>query len=312
VRRLVRRSDVIVDNFLPSQRERVGLSSQELQKFHPTGIYCSIVGSPSSSSDADRPGYDLLAQAAGGLMAITGAPDGDPAKVGVAIADVLTAHHAHGAILAALFNRERTGSGSVIEVSLMGSTVASLINVGQSYLATGEEPRRWGNAHASIVPYEIFPAKDGLLALACGTDRQFELLCREVICRDDLAGDERFRSNRDRVTHRDALVAALRVSLAKGNAKDWVRRCRTFDIPAAVVANLRDLFDSELGKSMVTEVSHAALGPVRMVRSPVHVDGSSLPIRSAPPTLGQHTDAILEELGVTQEEAEGMRSGGVA
>lgn len=312
VRRLVRRSDVIVDNFLPSQRERVGLTASELQKFHPAGIYCSIVGSPSSGSNADRPGYDLLAQAAGGLMAVTGAAEGEPSKVGVAISDVLTAHHAHGAILAALFKRQRTGQGSVIEVSLMGSTVASLINVAQSHLLTGLEPRRWGNAHASIVPYEIFQAKDGPFALGVGTDRQFELLCREVICRDDLAADDRFKSNRDRVSNRETLVGALRASFLEGTAKDWVRRCRTFDIPAAEVASLGDLFESELGKSMVTEVMHPSLGPLRMVRSPVELDGRTLPVRSAPPTLGQHTDAILRELGMTPEEVEEMRSGGLA
>jgi len=292
-RRLIRRADVVIDNFLPLQRQRLGLTAPEVLAINPRAVCCSIVGYPCDSSQADTPGYDLLAQAAGGLMSITGEPEGTGMKTGVAISDLLTAHYAHGAILAALFDRERHGKGASIEVSLFEATVASLVNVAQNYLVTGKEPRRWGNSHASIVPYQAFRALDRSFAVGVGNDRQFELLCREVIAAPGLAADERFSTNTGRVEHREALVAKLEGIFATRPARHWVEECRRVSIPAAIVQNLREIFESDLGRAMVVSSPGA---PSAAVRSPVRYNGSTLPVRSAAPSLGEHTEAVLREL----------------
>src|SRR6476469_4844171 len=195
-KKLIARADVVVDNFLPSQRTALGFD--DLRRRNRRLIHCSISGFDGDSAEANTPGYDLLAQAESGLRAITGEPAGEPMKVGVALSDVLTAHHAVGAICAALYAREKTRRGARIEVSLFSASVASLVNVAQNALVTGKEPARWGNAHASIVPYQLFHGKDRPFAVGAGTDRHFASLCR-VIDREDLLGDARFATNTARV-----------------------------------------------------------------------------------------------------------------
>src|SRR5436309_3231524 len=201
-RQLVARADVVVDNFLPAQRAK-------LLPLNPRAVHCSISGFDSDSAEASTPGYDLLAQAGSGWMSITGEIDGEPMKAGVAVVDVLTAHYAYGAICAALVARERTGLGSAIEVSLFGVAAASLINVAQSALLTKKEAARYGNAHASIVPYQLFHASDRSFAIGAGTDRHFAQLCARVLARPELADDPRFATNAARVKNRGALAALL-------------------------------------------------------------------------------------------------------
>ncbi|MGZ8833181.1 MAG: CaiB/BaiF CoA transferase family protein [Thermoanaerobaculia bacterium] len=201
---LIERADIVVDNFLPAQRKKLGF--ENIRRRNPRVIHCSISGYDSDTSEANTPGYDLLAQASSGLMAITGEPDGDPMKVGVALADVLTAHHAAGAICAALYAREKSGKGARIEVSLFSAAVSSLVNVAQNALITAGEPVRWGNAHASIVPYQLFHGSDRAFAIGAGTDRHFQSLCGDVLDRGDLASDARFATNASRVEHRQVLV----------------------------------------------------------------------------------------------------------
>ncbi|HEY0157156.1 MAG TPA: CoA transferase [Thermoanaerobaculia bacterium] len=293
---LIARADVVVDNFLPSQREALLEVPEEK-------IHCSITGYDADTPEANRPGYDLLSQAGGGLMAITGAPDGEPMKTGVALTDVLTAHYAHGAILAALYAREKTGRGQRLEVSLFSATVASLVNVAQGALATGQEARRYGNAHPSIVPYQVFQAADRAFAMGGATDRHYRLLCTRVLERPELATDERFATNRARVTNRALLVPILEELFRERTAEEWVQRCLDANIPSSLVQGVLEALRGETAKPLI-----ATAGEYEFVRHPVRFDGDRLPVRSLPPRLGEHTAALRRELGACATE----RTDGVA
>lgn len=282
----IARADVIIDNFLPSQRAAL------LPDIPSHAIHCSITGFDADTPEANTPGYDLLAQAGAGLMSITG--HDEPAKTGVALADVLTAHYAHGAILAALYAREQSGKGARIEVSLFGATLASLVNVAQGALATGNEAQRYGNAHPSIVPYQLFHGSDRPFAIGGGTDRHFRMLCEKVIERPDLV--ERFPTNNERVTHRETLVPLLDAHFRTEPAEFWVARCRAANIPVSLVQGVLEALRSDAGKPLVAQVTHAIAGTYETVRHPVRVDGERLPIRTAPPLLGEHTEALKREL----------------
>jgi crotonobetainyl-CoA:carnitine CoA-transferase CaiB-like acyl-CoA transferase len=296
-KKLIERADIVVDNFLPSQRRTLGLET--IRRRNPRAIHCSISGFDPDSAHAGTPGYDLLAQAESGLMAITGEADGEPMKAGVALSDVLTAHHAASAICAALYAREKTGKGARIEISLFSATVSSLVNVAQNALATGREPARWGNAHPSIVPYQVFHGSDRAFAVGAGTDRHFDALCREVLERADLASDSRFATNTSRVEHRDALVPLLDSLFRTRTASEWVERCRRAAIPSALVQGVREAQMSEPGRHLVVALDHAEAGRYDVVVNPILFNGSRFPIRCAPPLLGEHTDRIVHELGLT-------------
>jgi crotonobetainyl-CoA:carnitine CoA-transferase CaiB-like acyl-CoA transferase len=292
--RLITRADVVVENFRRDQRARLGVAASQVHALNPRAVLCSISGFEADGPDAEVPGYDLLAQAAGGLMSITGEPEGDPMKVGVALSDVLTAHYAYGAIVASLYARERTGRGDAIEVSLFGATVASLVNVAQSHLLTRDEPKRWGNAHPSIVPYQAFRAADGMFVLGVGTDRQFDLLCRQVLAKPELAEDVRYASNDARVRNRVELVALLETIFGGSPAAEWVSRCRAHSIPAARVETLSGVF-ARAG-SLMSAIEHPSVGSYTAVGSPVRrLSGNAAPL--PPPRLGEHTEAVLRELG---------------
>jgi crotonobetainyl-CoA:carnitine CoA-transferase CaiB-like acyl-CoA transferase len=300
--KLIGRADVVIDNFLPD--------SIDLPR-NDRAVCCSIRGFDSDTPEASTPGYDLLAQAGAGLMAITGEVDGEPMKTGVALSDVLTAHHAHAAILASLFARERTGRGAAIEVSLFSSTLASLVNVAQSALVTGKEARRWGNQHPSIVPYQLFHAKDRPFAAGVGTDRHFRLLCEYVIEQPGLAADKRFSTNPSRVKHRGILVPLLDTIFRTRTAKHWTSRCREASIPSSLVQGVREALRSPAGRALVTTIGHPEIGEYEAVLNPIRLNGLRLPIRSAPPRLGQQTDAILRELGYDVSAIAGLRDRGV-
>lgn len=307
-RRLIERADVVVENFLPDQRRQFGLTAAAVRRVNRRAVLCSISGFEPGSPEAELPGYDLLAQACGGLMWITGEPDGDPMKVGVALADVLTAHYAFGGIVSALLARGKGGRGSHLQVSLFGATVASLVNVAQAHLMTGEEARRYGNAHPSIVPYQAFHASDRLFVLAAATDRHFELLCQDVLGRTDLARDDRYRTNAGRVTHRATLVPELERLFGARPAETWIEPCRKRGIPAALVSGLSEVFGGH--PDLVIRANHPTVGVVPMVKHPVRAGSRPLPIRSAPPLLGEHTGRILAELGFSKREAARLRESG--
>ena len=289
VKKLLAKADVIVDNFLPSQREAFNIRASTRRAIH-----CSISGFDPDSTDRDTPGYDLLAQAGSGLMAITGEPGGEPMKVGVALSDVLTAHYAAGAICAALYAREKTGRGERIEVSLFSSTIASLVNIAQNALVTGEEPARYGNAHASIVPYQLFHGSDRAFAIGAGTDRHFAYLC-DVIGRHDLVEDVRFATNAARVQHRAELVPMLEGIFRTRPAADWVDRCRRVSIPVALVQGVREALESEPGRALLVTLDHPDAGRYETVRNPLLFSGSRFPVRTAPPLLGEHTQSVMRE-----------------
>ncbi|MCM2315603.1 MAG: CoA transferase [Thermoanaerobaculia bacterium] len=294
-KKVIARADVVIENFKAEDRAKFGVDAASVHAVNPRAVICSIVGFDSDGPDAAQPGYDLLAQAAGGLMSITGEKEGDPMKVGVALSDVLTAHYAYGSIMTALFARERGAPGQVIEVSLVAATLASLANVAQAHLLTGERPKRYGNEHASIVPYQQFHGADRPFVVAAASDRQFELLCAGVIMRPELVDDPRYRTNSRRVENRDALIEELERVFATRPAAHWVDASRRAGIPAAIVEHV----DEALARNpqMRVAMEHPTIGRFESVRNPVIWNGARLDPVAPPPVVGQHSESILRELG---------------
>jgi crotonobetainyl-CoA:carnitine CoA-transferase CaiB-like acyl-CoA transferase len=292
-RRLATRADVIVENLRPGTMDRFGLGYESVREANPGIVYCSITGF-GRGAGARMPGYDFLAQAVGGLMSVTGHPDGPQTKVGVAVVDVITGLHAALGILAALRLRERTGVGQRIDVNLLSSTLSALVNQSSGYVAAGAVPGRMGNAHPSIAPYETFDAADEPIAIAVGNDAQFAALC-EALGVAELAEDERFRRNEDRVRHRRELVAALGLPLAALAADEAIARIRGAGVPCGPVNDLAAAVDlaSELGLEPVVEIATDGDGAVEQVASPLTLSATPVTYRRPPPRLGQHTDEVL-------------------
>ena len=279
VKRLAAGADVLIENMKRGALEKLGLGYEALREANPGLVYCSITGF-GPGKDEERPGYDFLVQARAGIMGITGfpEPDGQPTKVGVAIADIVCGLHAATAILAALHEREQTGEGARIEVPLFESTLSWLANRGQEYLVSGEDKGRMGNAHPTIVPYQTFDASDKQIAVAVGNDAQFGRLC-SAIGRSELAGDERYATNPARVANREELVDVLQKEFSKRAADEWVEKIREAGVPIGPVNTLADVFSDEhvLSSGMLQTVEHPAAGVLEMLASPVLVDGERLP-----------------------------------
>ncbi|MBA3472785.1 MAG: CoA transferase [Rubrobacter sp.] len=294
VKKLATSADVLIENMRRGALEKLGLGYEGLKESNPGLVYCSITGF-GPGEDQDRPGYDFLVQARGGIMGITGFPDGEPTKVGVAIADMVCGLQAAMAILAALHRRNTTGEGARIEAPLFESQLSWLANRAQEYLVSGEETGRMGNAHPSIVPYQTFDASDKKIALAVGNDAQFGNLCK-ALGREELATDERFARNPDRVANREELVAILQEEFSKKTADEWVEEVRGAGVPIGPVNTLADVFSDRhvLSSDVLQDVEHPSAGLLKMLASPILVDGERLPIRHPPPTLGQHTDEAGE------------------
>ena len=290
VKKLAAGADVLIENMRRGALEKLGLGYEILKELNSGLVYCSITGF-GPGEDQDRPGYDFLVQARGGIMGITGFPDGEPTKVGVAVADMVCGLQAATAVLAALYRRNTTGEGARIEVPLFESQLSWLGNRAQEYLVSGEDTGRMGNAHPSIVPYQTFDASDRQIAIAVGNNAQFVTLCG-AIGRDDLADDNRFATNPDRVANREELVAILQVEFAKKTADEWVHEVREAGVPCGPVNRLADVFSDGhvLSSGILQDIEHPTAGIVKMLASPMLVDGERLPVRRPPPTLGQHTD----------------------
>jgi crotonobetainyl-CoA:carnitine CoA-transferase CaiB-like acyl-CoA transferase len=291
VKGLAAGADVVIENMRRGALEKLGLGYEVLKELNPGLVYCSITGF-GPGEDEERPGYDFLIQARAGIMGITGfpEPEGEPTKVGVAIADIVCGLHAATAILAALHKREATGEGARLEVPLFESTLSWLANRGQEYLVSGEDKGRMGNGHPTIVPYQTFDASDKQIAVAVGNDAQFKRLC-EAIGYEDLADDERFATNPDRVANREELVGILQQRFSERAAEEWVEEIRAAGVPCGPVNTLAEaLADGHLSSTdMLQTVEHPLAGTLRMLASPVLVDGERPPVRRPPPTLGQHT-----------------------
>jgi crotonobetainyl-CoA:carnitine CoA-transferase CaiB-like acyl-CoA transferase len=292
VKKLAAGSDVVIENLRRGALEKHGLGYEALRETNPGLVYCSITGF-GPGKDQDRPGYDFLIQARGGIMGITGFPDGEPTKVGVAIADIVCGLYAATAILAALHRRSETGEGAHIEVPLFETQLSWLANRAQEYLVSGEDKGRMGNAHPTIVPYQTFDASDKPIAVAVGNNTQFANLCK-AIGLEELAQDERYATNPDRVANREELVEILQREFSKRPADEWVEEIRDAGVPCGPVNALADVFADEhvLSSGILQDVDHPAAGMLKMLASPVLVDGGRLPIRRPPPTLGQHTEEL--------------------
>lgn len=295
IKELAAEADVVIENWRRGALEKFSLGYEALREANPGLIYCSITGF-GPGPDEERPGYDFLVQARGGVMGITGQPGGEPTKVGVAISDIVCGLFASNAILAALHRRAATGEGARIEVPLFESTLGWLANRGQEYLISGEDTGLIGNAHPSIVPYQTFDASDKPIVVAVGNNTQFAGLCKAV-GRPGLAEDERYATNPDRVANREALIQGLQREFSKRPADEWVEEIRAAGIPCGPVNMLADVFADEhvLGSGILQNIDHPSAGLLRMLASPLLVDGERLPIRRPPPSLGQHTDETHDD-----------------
>jgi formyl-CoA transferase len=312
VRRLARESDVVVENFKTGTLERMGLGYESLRAENPGLIYCSITGYGQTGPDADQPGYDFAIQGRGGIMSITGETDGPPMKVGLAIVDVTAAMNAAIAILAAVEARRRTGLGQMCDISLLDSQVAWLINRASNYLVGGAVPKRYGNAHPNIVPYETFRASDKWFNVAVGNDSQFRRFV-ELVGAPELAADARFATNPSRVENRGELIGLLAGHLRHRTADEWLALFHREKIPAGPINSIPEVFEDPqvLAREMLVEMAHPTAGSVRLVGSPLKLSGTPITYRTHPPLLGEHTDEILAELGFGDEQIAGLRDGGV-
>ena len=313
-RDLAMKSDVVIQNFKFGGAEKMGLGYEQLSELHPDLIYCSITGYDRTGPEAARPGYDLVVQGEAGLMALNGEAEQPPLKFGVAAVDLFTGMYSAQAILAALFQREKTGKGRHIGMALFDCGLMITAYYGLEALLIGEDPPRYGNAHPSIVPYGVFDAADGPLVLTVGNNSQFARFCIDVIKRPDLAADERFKTNLNRSAHREVLIPEIKRELGSRKRKDLLEQLALFGIPCGEVLGLHEALTSKRATDagLVTTQSHPEIGSVNVLAPPYRFDGERLPVRSAPPQLGEGTQHVLQELlGLSDEKLSQLKADGV-
>ena len=311
LRHLAASADILVENFKPGTMRRWGLDYETLAEDNPALIYCAITGYGQTGPYRDRPGYDFMIQAEGGIMSITGPAEGAPHKVGVAIVDVTAGLFATTAILAALRERGQSGQGQYIDVALLDAQIAWLINVAQNYFATGETPARYGNAHPNIVPYQPFETADGQIALAVGNDSQFERFC-EAVGRADLAADKRFQHSAGRVAGRAELVATLSELFETRTTEAWLELLSEAGIPAAPINNIPTILaDPHVRARQMVQTVAGPEGPMQLLGPVARLSRTPAKIQSAPPALGADSEEVLRELGYSDEQIEALRASGV-
>ena len=302
--RMAARADLLMHNYLPSVADRLGLAPETLRQRHPRLVVSVVRGFPGDGALAERPAYDLVAQAWSGQMAVTGEPDGPPVKIGVGLLDLLAGLEAAIAGLAGLAARERDGSAPSASVSLVEAAVAGLSNVLGYHLVTGEEPRKWGSGHPDIVPYQVFAARDGHVVVAVGNDGQFARLCALL----GVEPQSEWATNPDRIRHREEVLAVLAPRIAERHRDELVAAMVASDVPGGPVHSVGE------ATTAMRAVEPDWISTVRGVQipaSPIRIDGQRLPIRRPPPRLGEHTDEILAEVGITVEEIDRLRAEGI-
>lgn len=304
VRRLVAEADILIENFKVGGLEKYGLDYDSLSKVNPKLIYCSITGFGQDGLYAHRAGYDFMIQGMGGIMDLTGDPDGDPQKIGVAFADIFTGLYGVVGVLAALRRRDQTGEGEWIDMALLDAQVGVLANQALNYFVSGNTPKRLGNAHPNIVPYQVFPVADGHLIIAVGNDGQFVRLCDVLGC-PELPKRAEFASNAARVAARDELVPLLTEAMAGYRRDDLLSALEKEGVPAGPINSVEDVFNDEQvrhrGMKVDLPASQAATGSVSSVRTPISFKNGNLVLEKAAPALGEHTEEILEELGLQSD-----------
>jgi formyl-CoA transferase/CoA:oxalate CoA-transferase len=308
--RLIEKADVLVENFRPGTLAKLGLDYKSLSALHPRLVYCSISGFGQTGPRAKEAGYDAVMQGEGGLMSITGAADGPPFRLGVAITDIASGMFAAQGILLALFARERTGRGQAVDIGMLDSTVALLTYQAAAYFLTGSVPTRMGNRHPAIVPYETFTAADGEFVLAVGTDDQWRRFCQIT----GLPDEERFATNRQRVVHYEELRPAIAARLRLHPRDHWIGQLRAVGVPCGSVRSIHELFaDPQMAaREMAVELNHPTIGAMRAAGTPIKLSDTPGAVEKAPPLLGEHTVSILtRELGFTSAAVDALRSKGV-
>jgi succinate---hydroxymethylglutarate CoA-transferase len=308
---LLRDADVVIDNFKLGTMARFGFDDAWYEENAPQIVRASILGYGSTGPRAGLPGYDFLLQAESGLMSITGEADGDPMKLGVAIVDLCTGMYALSSILAGLQARHSTGKGQYVEVSLYDTGISLLANVAANYLASGKEAGRYGNGHPNIVPYNAYPTRDGMIALSVGNDGQFQTFCNAV-GQDAWADDVRFTRNRDRVENRDACDAMISELLKTDDTAAWLDKLQSAGVSCAPINTVAQALTAEhtIARELVTKATHSVEGEIDLPGIPFQLMGTPATVRRAPPTLGEHTEEVLSELGKSAEEIAALRTSG--
>lgn len=314
-KRLVARADILAENFKTGTLARYGLDYATLHPEFPRLIYCSVTGFGHTGPYADRPAYDALIQGMGGVMSLTGAPDGEPMKVGVSIADLMSGMYASVAILAAVRHQHLTGQGQHLDISMLDAHVAWLANQGMNYLATGQNPERLGNSHPNIVPYQVMPASDGYFVLSVGNDATFERFCKVAGC-EEMLSDDRFNTAVGRVRNRDEVTVALNAVTSARTAAWWLENLEKEKVGCGPINGLDQVFDDPQvqAREMVVEMDHPSTEgrPAKLIASPLNLSETPVSYRRAPPTLGQHTEEVLlEYLDMSADEVGSLREQGV-
>lgn len=317
IRQLAQQCDILLENYKVGGLAKYGLDYAAIRAVNPRIIYCSITGFGQTGPYARRAGYDAMIQGMGGLMSITGVPEGQPGagpqKVGVAVADLMTGMYAVSGVLAAVIHRDQTGEGQQIDLALLDTQVAWLANQAQNYLTSGKSPERQGTAHPNIVPYQAVPASDGYFMLAVGNDSQFEKFC-QIAGLDGIAQDPAYATNRDRVKARDRLIPIVEAATAAKPAAWWLENLSAAHVPCGPINDLAQVFaDPQVqARGMVVEQPHPQAGKVQTVRNPLGFSASPLRYEQAPPTLGEHTETVLQTaLDLSQDEIDNLRAQGV-
>ncbi|MEV5116699.1 CaiB/BaiF CoA transferase family protein [Peribacillus frigoritolerans] len=305
IKKLIQESDVIVENFKTGTMERLGLGYEDLKALNPKIIHCSITGFGHTGPYKQLPGYDFLAQAMSGFMSVNGTSNGEPVKAGVAMADLYAGLYAIISILAALEARNQTGRGQHCDISLMDSMVASLLNIGTGFLNTGNLPKRYGNQHPTLVPYQNFQTKDKEIIIAVGNDRQFQRFC-SLINTEELPQDERFATANARIIYREELIPKLQEVILTKTADKWLTLFQENNIPCGPINTLDRVFTDEqvLERQMIQEVEHPIVGIVKLLGSPIKLSDTPVTIERHPPLHGEHTEEVLLELGYDKQEIE--------